>query len=218
MCRCWTPWNRLEPLDDLGAYTATDLTTDQQLKDAYTEAVEQYGRKDLHYWKDKIYARKLQRDEENDMPKVKEKPNTVKIKTETEDPTGPSRLPRSESTRVGHPKMVELKVESSPKRKVSARGFIHPPVVDLPVDLNDDITMMDDDRRIFEDDNWVNEDIEESPKRRKDNNGVAIMPHRQVCPLRDLQGRDRIGSGWLTLHFFIERIQVKQFASFPTQH
>ena len=163
-----------------------ELATDHQLRDAFTEAVEQCGRMDLDYWKDKIYARKLQKDEENDMPKVKEESNTVKIKRETEYSTRPSRLPRSEPTLVGHPKMVELKVESSPKRTMSARGFIYPPVIDLSVDLNDDITMTDDDGPILEDDNWVDDAINESSKRRKDNNGVAITPHRQVRPLRDL--------------------------------
>ena len=180
MCRCWTPWNRLEPFKDTVAYPAIDLTTDQQLRNAYTEAIEQYGQMDLNYWMDKLFARNLQRDEENDVPKVKEEPKTVKIKIETEDSIRTSRRPGSEFTRVGHPNVVESKVESSPKRKVSARGFIYPPVIDLPVDLDDDIRMTDNDRPMFYGDNCMNEDAKESPKRRKNNNGVAVTPHRQV--------------------------------------
>ena len=157
-----------------------DLSTDQQLRDAYTEAVEQYGRMDIHYWKDKLYARNLQRDEGNDEPQEKEEPDTIKIKTETEDPIHSSRRPRPEPTRVGHSDVVELKVEFSPKRKVSARGFIYPPVFDLPVDLDDDITMRDRDSSPFDGDICVNDDVKESPKRRKHNNWVAVSPHQQV--------------------------------------
>ena len=159
-----------------------DLTTDEQLRDAYTEAIEQYGRMDLNYWKDKLFARNLQRHEENDVLKVKVEPKTVKIKSETENSMVTSRRPGPEP----HPNVVELKVESSPKRKVSARGFIYPPVIDLPMDLDDDITMTDNDRPFFDGDNSVNEEIKESPKRRKNNNGAAVTPHRQVRTLHDL--------------------------------
>ena len=46
--------------------------------------------------------------------------------------------------------------------------------------------MTDNDRPFFDGDNSVNEEIKESPKRRKNNNGAAVTPHRQVRTLHDL--------------------------------
>ena len=76
---CWTPWKRLKPIDILLAKSTKDSTDNPALADAYEEAIEQYGRNDLTYWKDKIYAQRLSakaatkrlgvKKEENETPK-----------------------------------------------------------------------------------------------------------------------------------------------------
>ena len=154
-CSCWTPRSRLQPVDFAIATSTMDLTTDEQLKDAYTEAIEQYGRADLSYWKDKLYARKVEKDEESSSPKVKEE-NSDKVKIKKEKNNSPC------------------------KRRVSDMGFVYPPDIKLPADLDDDMRMEDGDGSLLDSDDGVEESRKESPKRMKDNNGIAVTPPQQV--------------------------------------
>lgn len=55
----WTPWSRLLPIDIQGAGSVRDSMEDQDLKEAYSEAIEQYGNSDLAYWKDRLFAKSL---------------------------------------------------------------------------------------------------------------------------------------------------------------
>ena len=56
---CWTPCERLLPLDLQQAHFVKAITHNQELADAYAEAIEQYGQKNVGYWKKKLHARQL---------------------------------------------------------------------------------------------------------------------------------------------------------------
>ena len=60
--RCWIPWNRLKAMDAQEASSDMYCIIDEELRAAYAEASEWYGNTDLSYWKDKIFAKQLQKD------------------------------------------------------------------------------------------------------------------------------------------------------------
>lgn len=143
-----------------------ESTTDELLKKAYMEAIEQHGRVDLTYWKDTLLVKKLQSDEDSDLKKGAA--DKAKVKDEVTDDV----------------KVKQEKDGSIPKRKVSAMGFVYPPAIDLGRYSKDNIKMEVGDSLFLDGDNGVVEDERESPKRRKDNNGVAVTPPQKVLASR----------------------------------
>ena len=77
----WTPWNRLLPVDIQGAGGVRDLIEDRDLKEAYSEAIEQYGNSDLTFWKDRLYAKKLQDDCTSEKVRVKKETENLTLET-----------------------------------------------------------------------------------------------------------------------------------------
>ena len=133
-------------MDIQGAGGVRDSIQDRDLKEAYSEAIEQYGSSDLTYWKDRLHAKKFQDDSTSE----------VRVKKET---------------------------EISPlKRRVSKMGFIFPPVINVPDELDGNIKTDEDDglTSLFlqRDDKTDSDQTTESLKRMKTNRGLAVTPAR----------------------------------------
>lgn len=142
---CWTPWRRLQAIDIQKAILNRDYNADKELSAAYVEAIEQYGRINLSYWKGKLFAK---------CPDVDGA--SIKVK-------------------------ITKKTDVSPlKRRISAMGFVYPPVIDLPAELEDDTKDEKKESLLLKDNgNPIRDRKKESPKRMKRNGGTAISPPPQ---------------------------------------
>ena len=134
-------------MDIQGAGGVRDLIEDRDLKEAYSQAIEQYGNLDLTYWKDRLYAKNFQDD--------------------------------CTSEKVG----VKKETAISPlKRRISEMGFMYPPVINIPDELDGSVKAEEDDglTSLFLEDNHKTDSDQttESLKRMKTNRGLAITPAR----------------------------------------
>lgn len=90
---------------------------DLELVKAYAEAIEQYGRNDLTYWKDKLLARQLSNADALEPVDMKIDTDAVTTKRKQQLPNGAARQPAN----------VEKKTHK--RRKIGKRGFKYPPKV-----------------------------------------------------------------------------------------
>lgn len=137
----WTPWSRLLPIDIQGADGVRNSIEDRDLKEAYSEAIEQYGRSSLAYWKDRLFAKSVHQ-------------GSVSKKFKVEIGTGVSPL----------------------KRTVSAMGFIYPPVIGLPAELDDGFKKEGEKSPFLQNDDTDSDKSKGSHKRMKLNSGRAGTP------------------------------------------
>lgn len=114
---------------------------DQDLKEAYSEAIEQYGRADLAYWKDRLFANCLHQ-------------SIVSQEVKNEEDTG----------------------AASPSGRISTMGFIYPPVIELPAELDNGFKKEGEKSLFLQDDDTESDKSKGSPKRMKLNSGRAVSP------------------------------------------
>lgn len=105
------------PFDILNAKTVQESAENLDLVKAYAEAIEQYGRDDLTYWKDKLFAKQLSDADTLEPLEVKEDTGTVTNKQEQQPSNMATRQP------------FKVQNKTSKKRKATKSGFKHPPKV-----------------------------------------------------------------------------------------
>jgi len=92
-----------------------------ELVKAYAEAIEQYGRNDLTYWKDMLFAKQL-----SDADALESVEEPVEVKKGTDAVTTKRKQPPSNAAAL-EPAKVDNK--TSKKRKIGKSGFKYPPRV-----------------------------------------------------------------------------------------